>query len=74
MIKFNHTADGGFVVGDTTTNITVYAYPSSEHATKAKKNPAKVAAEMISAELEIAYLHQGEIGQTYDANNWTLLA
>jgi hypothetical protein len=72
MLKFNHTPDGAFVAGDTTTGITCYAYPTSEHATKAKKNPLKVAEAMILGEM--LSLHESADGKDYDARNWAQIA
>ena len=47
MIVYRMFEDGGFVAGDTATERTSYAYPTSTHAIDAKRNPAKVAAEMV---------------------------
>ncbi|MCW2242223.1 hypothetical protein [Azospirillum canadense] len=49
-ILYMHTPEGGFLAGDTETGLTSYAYPTSSDATKAKRNPAKVAAEMMANE------------------------
>ena len=38
---------GGFTCGDTETGHTAYAYPSSDHAVAAKRDPARVAVEML---------------------------
>jgi hypothetical protein len=72
-IQYKLLTDGGFVVGDTETGITAYAYPSSEHATKARKNPSGIASEMIKRENEIAFCHMSNIGLDHDARNWGLL-
>jgi hypothetical protein len=42
--------DGGFVAGDTATEHTCYAYPTSDSATKAKRNPAQIAIQMMAHE------------------------
>lgn len=60
--------DGGFVCGDTQTGRTAYAYPTSPHATKARKSAATVAKAMMR-----------NVGPTcdlvkeYDARNWQKL-
>jgi len=41
---------GGFICGDTETGRTAYAYPTSTNATKALKNPAKIAKYMMDHE------------------------
>lgn len=46
-IVFKLLDDGGFVVGDTDTGRTAYAYPTSPFATKAKKSPVNVAKAMM---------------------------
>jgi hypothetical protein len=53
---------GGFLAGDTVRGITSYAYPTSEYSVKARRNPEKVASEMLSAEWD--YRPEG-----YDARN-----
>ena len=47
MIIHHLDQQGGFTCGDTETMHTAYAYPSSIHATDAKRDPDKVAAEML---------------------------
>ncbi len=42
-------AHGGFTVGDTDTGATSYAYPTSPHATLARRLPDRVAADMAKA-------------------------
>lgn len=42
---------GGFTVVDTESGLTSYAYPSSTHATNARKRPGVVAKQMIRGEL-----------------------
>lgn len=53
-LNYRHDGQGGFAVRLAGTNISCYAYPSSEHATAARKNGAKVAEKMMAA--EIAFL------------------
>lgn len=68
MIRFKLDSNGGFVAGDTTTGVTVYAYPSSTHAVKARKDAKGTAREMIEAERP--YLHTSEYSRQYDSRNW----
>ena len=49
MIKYKLLADGSFVVGDTATGLTVYAYPTSLYATMARTMADRVAAEMMKS-------------------------
>ncbi|NUB25743.1 hypothetical protein [Azospirillum brasilense] len=49
-ILFMRTPEGGFLAGDTETGLTSYAFPTSTHATRARKHPAKIAAEMMASE------------------------
>jgi hypothetical protein len=58
--------DGGFVCGDTETRITSYAYPTSTHATSAKRNPTKVAAEMMANQVRYGLPHE----VAYDELMW----
>jgi len=41
------TRDGGFLAGNTETDRTAYAYPSSPHARAALRKPEAVAREML---------------------------
>lgn len=50
MIRYLRFADGAFLAGDTDTGRACYAYPSSPHATRAKRHPAAVATEMVKAD------------------------
>lgn len=50
-ITYKHDANGGFTVKLANSNISCYAYPTSIGAIKARKNPEKVAREMMTAEL-----------------------
>ncbi len=45
-------ADGGFLAGDTATGLTAYSYPTSPYATRAKRDPAKVAAQLLARETQ----------------------
>lgn len=70
-IVFVLDAQGGFTVGDTLTGRTSYAYPTSEHATAAKKNPHKVAAKMIANDALTTRIPR--IHDDYDRINWLTL-
>ncbi len=50
-IQYHIDQDGSFTAGDVDSGVTAYAYPSSEHAQQAKRNPLKVAEEMIQGEM-----------------------
>jgi uncharacterized protein YbcC (UPF0753/DUF2309 family) len=47
-IEYQMDAQGGFYAADTYRKTIEYAYPSSEHARLAVKNPARVADEMLA--------------------------
>lgn len=64
---------GGFIVGDTATRATCYAYPTSTHATNARKFPEKVAHEMISQENKFRTDVPGFTGVENDTRNWSRL-
>lgn len=67
-IQFKMLEDGGFVAGDSETRITCYAYPTSDHAEAAKREPRIIAAEMI--ESENAGHRAWMPREDYDARNW----
>jgi hypothetical protein len=71
MIVYRMFEDGGFVAGDTATERTSYAYPTSTGAIDAKRNPAKVAAEMVDGLLPLE--GRFRITADHDARNWRLL-
>lgn len=71
-IRFRTLEDGGFVAGDTDSQITSYAYPSSPHALVAKRHPKAVAEDMLGSE-KIHY-RQLESVKEYDRKNWLLLS
>jgi ribosomal protein S27AE len=52
-IIYAHDASGNFIAVDTANKVSCYAYCTSEHAESAKKNPARVAAEMLQSEREL---------------------
>ena len=72
MIVYRMLDDGGFVAGDTATERTSYAYPTSTYATQAKRHPDRVAAEKMTAE-NIHRYGNPAIFVDYDARNWSLL-
>lgn len=65
-IQFKLLPDGGFVAGDVDTGRTSYAYPTSTHATLAKRNPEREARIMLKAANRLQDVDTSE----YDARNW----
>lgn len=65
-IQHAFDAQGGFLVADFGSGITAYAYPGSIHATDAKTNPARVAAEMLDHERSYT---RSALALDYDARN-----
>lgn len=65
--------DGGFVAGDTQSRLTSYAYPTSVSAIAAKRDPNKIAHEMMRAENILLKLRSTFPRPDYDARNWQLL-
>lgn len=49
MVEYKFDKDGGFFAFEPATGYAAYAYPSSHHATKARRNPERIAAEMVAA-------------------------
>lgn len=70
---FRIMPDGGFVAGDRGSGVTSYAYPSSPHATQAKRNPARTAAIMVRRAKEAAHTIPEHIRKPYDARCWAML-
>ena len=73
-IVYTFDKDGGFAVGDTETRITVYAYPTSNHAEDAKCHAEAVANIMIEEETRCGSGYGKEYQMEYDARNWERLA
>lgn len=73
MIVFKMLDDGAFVAGDTETQRTSYAYPTSPHATEAKRKPIDVAHEMMKNENCSTRDRSAPIF-LYDQRNWARLA
>ena len=69
MIVYRILPDGGFVCGDTTTLVTVYAYPTSVCAEGAKNNPQMTAEIMLEIEARWRKTPRDE----YDKLNWDRL-
>ena len=63
--------DGGFIAGDTVTGRTSYAYPTSFHATTAKRSAVRTAVRMMRQENENTCRCQH--ADQYDARNWARL-
>ena len=58
-LLYKHDDLGGFIVGDTSNGITCFAYPTSTNSTRARKNPDKVANEMMQREVAARkHLHE----------------
>ena len=72
MIVLGFTADGGFVAGDTVTKRTSYAYPTSIHATTAKRHPIETAREMM-AQANGDQLYNSKVCVEYHERNWQAL-
>jgi hypothetical protein len=72
-IVFYFDAQGGFTVGDTETRVTAYAYPTSPHATNAKKHATQVAAEMVDGQNR-SWRGFDHLVAASDDYNWTRLA
>ena len=68
---YTFDAQGGFICGDTSTEMTSYAYPTSTYAAQAKRNPVKVATEMLAYE-HPSYRRYDSIA-LYDRRNWERL-
>lgn len=65
---------GGFVVGDTITRQTAYAYPTSSHAATARlRNADAVATEMAREANENPKVCPPHILDPYNARNWAKL-
>ena len=61
-IKFGFDKAGGFIAVETVSYLGTYAYPTSPRAVEARRNPDKVAAEMIAAEAAFC----GYVGRAAD--------
>lgn len=70
MIVFRMDAQGGFTAGDTVTRLTAYCYPTSFNAVIARKQPERIAHELIKGAKLFATLDRAD----YDARNWATLS
>ena len=71
-IRYHIGQDGSFTAGDVDSGVTAYAYPSSEHAAEAKRNPLEVAEEMIQGEM--SWSRMSHLAAAYDRRNWERMA
>lgn len=62
--------DGSFTTGDSETGLTCYAFPTSSHATKAKRMPLAVAGEMMRNDNGMDYARKSLAVKHYDRVNW----
>lgn len=69
-LVYKMLADGGFVVGDTETRLTGYAYPTSTNATLARKSPDRAATDIMSRQFPTTMHDRSD----YDARNWVRLS
>jgi hypothetical protein len=76
-LKYRLLPDGAFVAGDTSTGRTAYAYPTSDHATQAKRQPERVAREMVDRENSFGAWRDAKGGRVacdeFDARQWARL-
>jgi hypothetical protein len=75
-IKYGFDSTGGFAVVDTVPRTWAYAYPTSINANAAKRNPSKVASEMVlsaSADHRLLLCATGETRGAYAQNYVRLL-
>lgn len=72
-VVFKLDEQGGFTAGDTVTRVTVYAYPTSPIAQRAKRDPAKVAAARLARENAYSFRGSPVIVAEHDARNWSKL-
>lgn len=70
-LKFRWHPDGGFLAGDPASGRTAYAYPSSVHEVQARREPGRVAENMMRS--ENALMDRTAWGRERDESNWALL-
>lgn len=68
MIVFTFSRDGGFIAGDTDTELTAYAFRTSWFACRAVQKPAAAAVAMLANESPSLPRPPG-----FDARNWAEL-
>jgi len=66
-LNYGFVADGGFAAVDRITGHASYAYPTSEYAERAKREPHITATIMIRSALSNASMHQSSALAAYDA-------
>ena len=71
-IEYKLDEDGGFTCGNTETGLTSYAFPTSVHATAARKNPAYVARAMLRGE-ELTLSATKATRADFDERQWKKL-
>ena len=70
-IIFRMLPDGGFIVGDRTTGLTSYAFPTSIYAEAARFWPARAATLMLQQENKCAAARAiFKSVREFDAQNW----
>lgn len=67
-IKYRLLDNGAFIAGDTKTGRTVYAYPTSEHASLAYQRPFCTALRMMASENAMGAYR--DTHDDYDLRNW----
>jgi len=67
------TDDGAFVCGDRTTGTTAYAYPTSEHASNAKRHARATAAKMLAGENARAGRSNIKDIHCWDLRHWWII-
>ena len=70
MIVYRMLDDGAFIAGDTATERTSYAYPTSTYATQARRDADRIAAKMMAQENKGG---RAACVADYDARNWKRL-
>lgn len=73
MIIYTFDRDGAFIAGDTDTEATSYAYPTSTYATAAKRDPEGTAREMTRAAFATDLFLPKDIVARANARNWSNL-
>ena len=71
MVVYNLLTDGSFVAGDTVSERTSYAYPTSEYADWGRCDPARAAETMMANENSLGVWRDN--AKEYDAQNWERL-
>lgn len=72
-IVFGFDGSGGFTAGDTVTGRTSYAYPTSFHATTAKRSAVRTAMQMMEDENALGDWRDAPEYRAKDARHWEVL-